>query len=61
MVGDRVTVKLNGQLVVDDVVMENYWNPDAPIAAKGAIELQSHDNKLWFKNLFIRELPAVSE
>lgn len=61
MVGDRVTVKLNGQLVVDDVVMENYWDPDAPIAAKGPIELQSHDNKLWFKNLYIRELPAVSE
>jgi len=57
MVGQRVTVKLNGQLVVDDVLMENYWDPAKPIAAKGTVELQSHDNKLWFRNLYIRELP----
>jgi len=57
MVGERVTVKLNGQPVVEDVIMENYWDPAKPIAAQGPIELQSHDNKLWFRNLYIRELP----
>jgi len=57
MVGDRVTVKLNGQLVVDDVVMENYWERDKPIYPTGPIELQSHGNTLWFKNIYIRELP----
>lgn len=57
MVGERVTVKLNGRLVVDNVTMENYCDPSKPIAAKGAIELQSHGNKLWFRNLYIRELP----
>jgi len=57
MVGDKVTVKLNGQLVVDNVTMENYWDPAKPIAAKGAIELQSHGNKLWFRNLYVREMP----
>ena len=56
MVGERVTVKLNGQLVVDGVVMENYWDRDQPIPPKGPIELQNHGNKLWFKNLYIREL-----
>jgi hypothetical protein len=56
MVGDRVTVKLNGELVVDNVVMENYWAPGQPIAATGSIELQNHGNKLWFRNLFVREL-----
>jgi hypothetical protein len=56
MVGERVTVRLNGQLVVDDVVLENYWEPDKPIAAKGPIELQNHGNKLWFRNLYVREL-----
>ena len=56
MVGDRVTVRLNDQLVVDNVVMENYWNRNKPIYPKGQIELQNHGNTLWFKNLYIREL-----
>ena len=33
MVGDRVTVVLNGEKVVDDVILENYWDrklPDLP-------------------------------
>ncbi len=57
MVGDRVTVKLNGELVVDNVVMENYWERDKPIYPTGQIELQNHGNTLWFKNIYIRELP----
>ncbi len=57
MVGDKVTVYLNGQLVVDNVTMENYWERDKPIYPTGPIELQSHRSKLWFKNIFIRELP----
>ena len=56
MVGDRVTVKLNDQLVVDNVVMENYWEPNKPIDATGQIELQNHGNTLWFKNIYLREL-----
>jgi hypothetical protein len=56
MVGERVTVKLNGQLVTDNVVMENYWERDKPIYPTGQIELQSHGNTLWFKNIYLREL-----
>jgi hypothetical protein len=56
MVGDRVTVELNGQKVVDNVVMENYWERDKPIYATGQIELQNHGNKLWFKNIYVRKL-----
>lgn len=57
MVGDRVTVKLNDQLVTDNVVMENYWERDKPIYATGAIELQHHGNRLEFKNIYVREMP----
>ncbi|MCA9410525.1 MAG: DUF1080 domain-containing protein [Candidatus Omnitrophica bacterium] len=57
MVGDKVTVKLNGQLVVDNVVMENYWNRDKPIYPTGQIELQNHGNTLWFKNIYLKEIP----
>ena len=56
MVGDRVSTNLNGKLVVDDVVLENYWERESPVPDKGSIELQSHKTKLWFRNLYIREL-----
>jgi 3-keto-disaccharide hydrolase len=56
MIGDRVTVKLNDQLVVDNVVMENYWAPGIPLPATGSIELQNHGNNLWFRNIYIREI-----
>jgi len=56
MVGDKVTVKLNGELVVDNTVMENYWDRTQPIYPTGQIELQSHGSKLWFKNIYLREL-----
>ena len=56
MAGDRVTVHLNGALVVDDVVMENYWERDKPIYPRGQIELQAHSTPLYFKSIYIREL-----
>jgi type 1 glutamine amidotransferase len=56
MVGERVTVKLNGQLVVDNVVLENYWDRSQPVFATGPIELQNHGNRLYFRNIYIKEL-----
>jgi len=61
MVGERVSVWLNDELVVDNVVMENYWERDKPIYPTGPIELQNHGNTLYFKNIFIRELPRDGE
>lgn len=57
MVGDRVSVWLNGKLVAYEVVMENYWERDKPIYPIGQIELQNHGSFLWFRNIYIRELP----
>lgn len=57
MISDKVTVKLNGKTVVDFVTMENYWERDKPLYAKGTIELQNHGNTLWFRNIYIKELP----
>jgi hypothetical protein len=37
MIGEKVTVYLNGELVVDNVVMENYWNRSKPIFPTGQI------------------------
>jgi len=56
MVGDRVHIFLNGQLVVRDTVLENYWDRSLPMFASGQIELQAHRTPVWFKNLYIREI-----
>jgi len=56
MIGDKVTVYLNDQLVVQNVTMENYWERDKPIYPTGQIELQHHGSILRFKNLYIREI-----
>jgi hypothetical protein len=58
MVGERVTVDLNGVRVVDDVVMENYWERSKPIYPVGQIELQAHSTALEFRNIYLREIPA---
>jgi hypothetical protein len=56
MVGEKVTVELNGKTVVNNVTMENLWEPGKPIYSTGAIELQNHGNTLYFRNIYIREL-----
>jgi hypothetical protein len=56
MVGDKVTVKLNGVLVVDNTVLENYWDRNLPIFPKEQLELQCHGDPIEFKNIYIREL-----
>ena len=57
MIGDKVTVKLNDQLTVDNVTMENYWNRKRPIYETGPIELQAHGDRVSFKNIYVREIP----
>ena len=57
MVGERVTVLLNDELVTHDVVMENYWDRSLPIYERGPVELQAHETPVAFRNISIRELP----
>jgi len=56
MTGDLVTARLNDQLVVDTVPLENYWQRGQPLPMRGPIELQAHGGPLEFRNIFIREL-----
>jgi hypothetical protein len=58
MVGEKVHVFLNGELVANDVTLENYWDRKQPIFPTGQIELQNHGGDLWFKNIYLREIPA---
>lgn len=57
MQGDRVTVHLNGVLVTDSVVLENYWDKNQPIFPIEQIELQAHGTKVYYRDIFVKELP----
>ncbi len=56
MVGSRVSVWLNGKLVVDHANLENYYDRKSLIPAKGPIELQTHGGEIRWRNIFIREI-----
>ena len=58
MVGARVSVWLNDQLVVDHALLENYYDRSQPVPARGPIQLQTHGGEIRWRNLFIREIGA---
>ncbi|HEY6168872.1 MAG TPA: DUF1080 domain-containing protein [Verrucomicrobiae bacterium] len=60
MLGDKVSVELNDQMVVRNTPLENYWEKDKPLYESGPIELQAHRTPVWFKNIYVRELPKAA-
>lgn len=64
MVGSRVSIWLNGKLVVDHAILENFYDKklpadqQRPIPAKGPIQLQTHGGEIRWRNVFIREIGA---
>ena len=63
-VGERTTVYLNGQLVVDHARLDNFWgkvakqNPVPPLPKTGHIILQTHGGEIRWRNAFVREIPS---
>lgn len=73
-VGERTTVYLNDQLVVDHARMENFWSKRAPddfakespgslnkanpLFREGPIQLQTHGGEIRWRNIFVRDIPA---
>ena len=55
-IGDRTWVWLNGKLVVDNAVMENFWDRTKPLPARGPIMLQTHGGEIRWRNIFVREI-----
>ncbi|MFQ8807283.1 MAG: hypothetical protein ACLR8Y_22505 [Alistipes indistinctus] len=45
--------------MVDNVIMENYWDRSQPIPAIDQIELQAHGSRVDYRNLYINELPRT--
>lgn len=61
MLDENVSVWLNGELVVDNVVMENYWDRSIPIFPTGPIELQAHGTDIAFRNIYVKEIPSAED
>ena len=55
-IGGRTWVWLNQKLVVDGAVMENFWDRQQPLPAKGPIMLQTHGGEIRWRNLFVRDI-----
>lgn len=56
MVDDRVTVKLNGELVVDNIILENFWDREQILPITEQLELQAHGSKVYYRNIYVKEL-----
>ncbi|MCA9047063.1 MAG: DUF1080 domain-containing protein, partial [Planctomycetaceae bacterium] len=48
-VGARTSVWLNGTLVVDHAIMENYWDRKSPLNPDGQIQLQTHGGEIQWR------------
>ena len=58
--GERVTVVLNDQLVVDNQPLPNYFTKgQSPLPERGPIQIQTHGAPLHVRDVFIRELAAA--
>lgn len=57
-IGARTSVWLNGKHVVDNAIMENYFDRENPLFAKGSICLQTHGGEIRWRNICLREIPA---
>jgi hypothetical protein len=57
-VGSRTSVWLNDKLVVDNAILENYFDRKQPIPPQGPIQLQTHGGEIRWRNIYLREIPA---
>lgn len=57
MRGDRVSVTLNGQLVVDDQPLANFFEKGRPLPERGPIQIQTHGAPMHVRNVYLRETP----
>ncbi|MAF64753.1 MAG: hypothetical protein CMJ84_03720 [Planctomycetes bacterium] len=58
MVGSRVSVWLNGKLVVDHAALENYFDRTRPVPRRGPIQLQTHGGEIRWRGIRLRAIGA---
>ncbi|MBX3440892.1 MAG: DUF1080 domain-containing protein [Planctomyces sp.] len=56
-IGARTSVWLNGELVVQHAILENFWDNSrkTPLRPRGAIQLQTHGGEIRWRNIFLKE------
>ena len=54
--GARTSIWLNDKKIVDHQIMENFWARKLPLIASGPIKLQTHGGKMYWRNVFVREI-----
>lgn len=57
-IGARTSIIFNDTLVVDNAIMENYWDRALPLPATGPIHLQTHGGEIRWRNIYVREISA---
>ena len=55
-VASKTWVWLNGKIVVDGAVMENFWNREEPLPPTGPIMLQTHGGEIRWTNIYVRDI-----
>lgn len=58
MVGEHVSVWLNGRQTVDHARLQNYFDPALPIPRTGPIQLQTHGGTMSWRHVEIRPIDA---
>ena len=49
-------VWLNEALVVDGAVLENYFDREGGLPARGPIQLQTHGGEIRWRNIYVTDL-----
>jgi Domain of Unknown Function (DUF1080) len=57
-VGARTSVESNGAVVVDHVVMENFFDRKKPLPVAGPIQFQTHGGETRFRDVKVKSLTA---
>jgi hypothetical protein len=65
-IGARTTIFLNGKLVVENALLENFFDRkpthpggQIPLPVAGPIQLQTHGGEIRWRNIYLREIPPV--
>jgi hypothetical protein len=58
LIGQRCSVWLNGQMVVDHAIMENFFDREQPLFRSGPIQLQTHGGEIRWRCIYIRPIEA---
>ncbi len=43
-------------MVLNNVILENYWDRKLPIFPVEQIEMQAHGSKVYYRNIYVKEL-----